>query len=94
MAPEAQGPQPAEPLTDGTAEATAITGAALDLATALKAAQILSSEIPLDSLLETMMAVVIEQAGAQRGVFPAREMCAADLTRANRPSRLSVGPRK
>ena len=69
MAPEAQEPQPAEPLTDGTAEATAITGAALELATALKAAQTLSSEITLDRLLETMMAVVIEQAGAQRGVF-------------------------
>jgi transcriptional regulator with GAF, ATPase, and Fis domain len=69
LAPEAQEPQPAEPLTDGTAEATAVTGAALDLATALRAAQTLSSEITLDRLLETMMAVVIEQAGAQCGVF-------------------------
>ena len=69
MAPEAQEPQRAEPLTDGTAEATAITDAALDLATALKAAQTLSSEMTLDRLLETMMALVIEHAGAQRGVF-------------------------
>ena len=69
MAPEAQEPQLAEPLTDGTAEAKAITGTALDIATALKTAQTLSSEITLDRLLETMMAVVIEHAGAQRGVF-------------------------
>jgi transcriptional regulator with GAF, ATPase, and Fis domain len=69
LAPEAQEPQPAEPLTDRTAEATAVTGTALDLATALRAAQTLSSEITLDRLLETMMAVVIEQAGAQCGVF-------------------------
>jgi transcriptional regulator with GAF, ATPase, and Fis domain len=69
LAPEAQEPQPAEPLTDRTAEATAVTGTALDLATALRAAQTLSSEITLDRLLETMMAVVIEQAGAQCGMF-------------------------
>jgi DNA-binding NarL/FixJ family response regulator len=38
MSPEAQGPQPAAPLTDGIAEATASTGATLHLVTALKAA--------------------------------------------------------
>jgi transcriptional regulator with GAF, ATPase, and Fis domain len=68
MTAEAQEPQPAGPLTDAV-EVTAITGAALELATALKAAQTLPGEITLDRLLETMLAVVIEQAEAQRGVF-------------------------
>jgi NAD(P)-dependent dehydrogenase (short-subunit alcohol dehydrogenase family) len=69
IAPETQEPQATEPLTDGVAEATAITGATLNLVTALKAAQSLSSDITQDRLLETMMAVVIEHTGAQRGVF-------------------------
>jgi transcriptional regulator with GAF, ATPase, and Fis domain len=69
IAPETQEPQPAEPLTAGTDKATAITDAALDLVTTLKAAQTLSSQMTLDRLLETMMALVLEYAGAQRGVF-------------------------
>jgi predicted ATPase len=43
--------------------------AALDLAAALKAAQALSSEIKQEKLLDIMMSFVIENAGAQRGVF-------------------------
>jgi transcriptional regulator with GAF, ATPase, and Fis domain len=54
---------------DGRTEATAVTGGSLDLATTLKAAQALSSALALPRLLETMMAIVIENAGAQRGVF-------------------------
>jgi transcriptional regulator with GAF, ATPase, and Fis domain len=53
----------------GTVEAMAITGMASDLATALEAAQTLRSDITFDRLLETMMALVIEHMGAQRGVF-------------------------
>ena len=64
-----RGPQLAEPLTDGITKATAITGATLDLAPVLKAAQPLSSDITQDRLLETGTAVVIEHTGAQRGVF-------------------------
>jgi len=41
----------------------------LDLATILKANQALSGEIQLDRLLERMMAITIENAGATRGVF-------------------------
>jgi transcriptional regulator with GAF, ATPase, and Fis domain len=69
LAPERLEPQATEPLTDGVAEATAITGATLNLVTALKAAQSLSSDITQDRLLETMMAVVSEHTGAHRGVF-------------------------
>jgi transcriptional regulator with GAF, ATPase, and Fis domain len=54
---------------NGSTEVTAVTGGSLDLATTLKAAQALSSAITLPRLLETMMAIVIENAGAQRGVF-------------------------
>ena len=38
-------------------------------ATALKAAQTLSSEIIVDRLLEAAMVLVIEHVGAQRGVY-------------------------
>jgi predicted ATPase/signal transduction histidine kinase/tRNA A-37 threonylcarbamoyl transferase component Bud32 len=41
--------------------------AALDLATVLKAAQAISGEIVLDRLLDKLMRIVIENAGAQRG---------------------------
>ena len=69
VAPDGREPQGAELPKVGTVEAMAITGMALDLATALEAAQTLSSDITLDRLLETMMALVIEHTGAQRGVF-------------------------
>ena len=69
VAPEAQEPLAAKPLGTGTAEATAISRAALELITTLEAAPTLSSEITLDRLLETMMAVVVEYAGGPtRGV--------------------------
>jgi predicted ATPase/GAF domain-containing protein len=42
-------------------------GEVLDLATVLKASQAISSEIKLDSLLEKLMGIVIENAGAQIG---------------------------
>ncbi len=40
---------------------------ALDLTTVIKASQIMSGEIMLDSLLSKMMQIVIENAGAQKG---------------------------
>ena len=69
VAPDGREPQGAELPKVGTVEAMAITGMAIDLATALEAAQTLCSDITLDRLLETMMALVIEHTGAQRGVF-------------------------
>ena len=44
-------------------------GEALDLASVMKASQAISSEIVLDQLLEKMMKIVIENAGAQQGSF-------------------------
>ncbi|HEY9672963.1 MAG TPA: AAA family ATPase [Waterburya sp.] len=41
----------------------------LDLSSVLKASQAISSEIVLDQLLSTLMQVVIENAGAQKGVL-------------------------
>src|SRR5262245_53372695 len=61
MAPQTQDLKAVEPPADGIAEATVITDPNLDLDTALKAAQTLSSEVTLDSLVETIMALVIEQ---------------------------------
>jgi transcriptional regulator with GAF, ATPase, and Fis domain len=69
MAPEAQGPQLAELLTNGITEAMAVEGTALDLATVLRAVHSLASESTLDRPLERMMAVVLEHTGARRGVF-------------------------
>lgn len=43
--------------------------AALDLTTVIKASQALSSEIRLNNLLDTLMQIVIENAGAQRGAL-------------------------
>jgi predicted ATPase/signal transduction histidine kinase len=45
------------------------SGAVLDLSTVLKAAQAISGEIMLDRLLDKLMQIAIENAGAQRGVF-------------------------
>jgi len=50
----------------GTTEATSSTNM-LDLSTALKVSQIISSEIVLDRLLEKIMHMSITNAGAQRG---------------------------
>ncbi len=41
----------------------------LDLVSVLKASQVLSGEIRLDRLLQKMMGIVVENAGAQRGVL-------------------------
>ena len=45
------------------------TSGELDLTSVLKASQALSSEIDLDRLLEKMMLIVLENAGAERGVL-------------------------
>jgi GAF domain-containing protein len=69
MAPGASWPAPVASPRNGSTEVTAVTGGSLDLATTLKAAQALSSALTLPRLLEMMMSIVIENAGAQRGVF-------------------------
>jgi predicted ATPase/signal transduction histidine kinase/CheY-like chemotaxis protein len=55
---------PNKPLTVYT---TANTSAALDLAAVMKASQAISSEIMLDRLLEKLMNILLETAGAQKG---------------------------
>ncbi|ANJ72086.1 AAA family ATPase [Ralstonia insidiosa] len=55
-----------------TAAPTATIGASvehLDLATVISMSQVVSGEIILDKLLDTLMRTAIEQAGAQRGVL-------------------------
>src|SRR6185369_1739401 len=59
---------PLEPAPAPTANGTVTTGAeGLDLLTTVKAQQAISSQIVLDQLLETLMRVVMENAGGQRG---------------------------
>ncbi|HMK39306.1 MAG TPA: AAA family ATPase, partial [Bacteroidota bacterium] len=52
----------------GTPASETFSGS-LDLTSVLKASQALSSEIDLDRLLEKMMLIVLENAGAERGVL-------------------------
>jgi PAS domain S-box-containing protein len=55
----------------GTTNTTSVTGnnsgSSLDLATVMKASQAISSEIVLDKLLASLMKILIENAGAQKG---------------------------
>jgi PAS domain S-box-containing protein len=56
----------------------------LDLATVIKVSQVVSSEIVLDKLLDTLMRMAIEHAGAEQGLliapFGAKQRIAAEAT--------------
>ncbi|WP_264321547.1 trifunctional serine/threonine-protein kinase/ATP-binding protein/sensor histidine kinase [Zarconia navalis] len=52
-----------------TTQSSSQTSAALDFTAALKASQAISEELELDSLLSILMQVVIENAGADKGVL-------------------------
>lgn len=54
-------------VANATSEGYTATGSLLDLESVLKASQALSSEIVLEKLLDKMMRIVIENAGAQSG---------------------------
>ncbi len=53
--------------TTTTSTSGSQSGEALDLATVIKASQVISGEIVLDKLLENLMKILIENAGAQLG---------------------------
>jgi predicted ATPase/signal transduction histidine kinase len=55
--------------TSTTLDTTLSDGSALDLSTLMKASTAISGEIVLGSLLKTLMGIVVENAGAQRGVL-------------------------
>ena len=55
--------------SDSDTTSSGATAAALDIHTVLKATHTLSGTVQLKSLLEQMLRIVIENAGAQRGVF-------------------------
>ena len=57
------------PGTHSSTSGSTNISATLDLATVLKASQALSSEIHLDKLLATLLHIVLESAGADRGVL-------------------------
>ena len=52
-----------------TANTSTSHSSALDLSTVMKASQAISGEIHLNQLLSTLMSVVIENAGADKGIF-------------------------
>ncbi len=55
--------------THTTTSTTNLTTGALDLATVMKASQTLADEIIFDNLLEKLLQIVMESAGAQTGCF-------------------------
>lgn len=59
-------------LADNKPAAVADNKMSLDLYSVLKSAQVLSSEIHLDKLLQSLLKVMLENAGAQRGVLIAK----------------------
>ncbi|HEY9675312.1 MAG TPA: AAA family ATPase [Waterburya sp.] len=66
-----QSPRVTRTIDRGTSNATTTTGnssgSSLDLATVIKASQAISSEIVLNKLLASLMKILIENAGAQKG---------------------------
>jgi PAS domain S-box-containing protein len=66
-----QSPTVTRTTNTGTTNSTTTTGnrlgSSLDLATVMKASQAISSEIVLDKLLASLMKILIENAGAQKG---------------------------
>jgi len=56
-------------LTSYSGSSTSTTTHSLDLGTFLKASQAIAQEIELDSLLQTLMKVVLENAGAEKGAL-------------------------
>lgn len=69
-APEAPTTAGVLPASRGTVTSTrSASSTALDLGSVLKASQALSSEVVLAELLERMIRIVIENAGAERGVL-------------------------
>jgi predicted ATPase/signal transduction histidine kinase len=55
--------------SERTASSTTTSSQTLDLGTAIKASQIISQEIILESLMEKILSMVIENAGAQVGIL-------------------------
>ena len=71
--PEAITPGIAAPAVKIRTETFAAKGSVLDVATLLKASQILAEEVHLDQLLRQIMALMLENAGAERGVLLLKE---------------------
>ncbi|XYH93664.1 AAA family ATPase [Sorangium sp. So ce1128] len=80
---------PSEILRGATCpEAAAPASAALDLGSVLKASQAISGEIVLDRLLDALMRILVENAGARRGCLllaRAETLCLAAEARAEGP---------
>jgi predicted ATPase/signal transduction histidine kinase len=62
-------PAPPEPSLPAPASAISTSVEHLDLGTVFKAAQAVSSEIVIEKLIETLLIIALEQAGAERGLM-------------------------
>jgi predicted ATPase/class 3 adenylate cyclase len=66
------GARPATPAGVASPDPGAATSAGLDLATVVKSSQAISGEVQLPLLLQKLLAIVMENAGAERGVLLVR----------------------
>lgn len=64
-----RGDRPSQEETVNTDSSTVTAGAFLDISTVLKSSATISGEIVLEKLLRTLMKIVIENAGADRGIL-------------------------
>ncbi|MEO8182483.1 MAG: AAA family ATPase [Deltaproteobacteria bacterium] len=83
-------------VTDGgsrTATLNRSTGGGLDLMSAMRATQAIASELVLDRLVERLLRILVENAGAQSGFLILRESAGLRLTAAIRvdPDRVELG---
>jgi len=90
QSPTAQTSTSAALRTRTTSDST--DGAVLDLATVLKSTNAISSEIVLEKLLATLMDILVENAGAQRGslILPRGEDLVVEATREDDSESVSI----
>ncbi len=66
-------PRPSSMLSTSTAQTDSLDANALDLASVIKASQAISGEIVLDQFWKTTLAILLENAGGERGRFILRK---------------------
>ncbi|KAI9488872.1 hypothetical protein BDB00DRAFT_846468 [Zychaea mexicana] len=66
-------PYVSESIPPVTTESTLLTLDILDMASILKSSQVMSSEVKFDSLLSSMMGIILENSGAERGALIVKE---------------------
>jgi PAS domain S-box-containing protein len=74
----------------GGASTTLAEGSSIDLATVIKAARVLSGEMELERLLDKLLVIAIENAGAERGVLVLEHQAAPRVHAQGSKERITV----